>query len=286
MLSHIALFEKELVYMGSLPANHQNEISLTQVRRIQLEILDSIHAFCQEKGLRYAMAYGTLIGAVRHGGYIPWDDDIDIMMPRPDYDIFIKSYQSEENRVIDLAESPVCVEMFAKISRVGTYMEDVYGRVLWGVNVDVFPIDGYPSPGNEATVNQLFHLNGLTPVVCPFYRAVRKNKPIWFFKYAVKRVLHPSIPNVLDLKMSISTRLREQSFEEASYAGAYFGDAGLNEFMEKEIFCSFTQVKFEGNCYPAPAQYDIYLRNLYGDYMTLPPEDQRVLRHCYKYYSI
>ena len=122
--------------------------------------------------------------------------------------------------------------------------------------------------------------------MCPFYRAVSKNKPIWFFKYAVKRVLHPSIPNVLNLKSLISTRLREQSFEKASFAGAYFGDAGLKEFMEKDIFCSYTEVKFENGYYPAPEQYDIYLRNLYGDYMTFPPEEQRVLRHCYKYYSL
>ena len=270
--------------MGSSLAHHQNEIPLTQVRRIQLEILDSIHAFCEEKGLRYALAYGTLLGAVRHEGYIPWDDDIDIMMPRPDYDIFIRSYQSDENKVIDLATSPVCVEMFAKISRVGTYMEDVYGRVLWGVNVDVFPIDGYPS--KVSTVNQLFHLNGLIPVVCPFYQAVSKNKLIWFIKYIVKRVFHPSTPNVLALKESITAQLREQSFEDSSCAGAYFGDAGLNEFMEKDIFCSFSSVKFEGGCYPAPLQYDSYLRNLYGEYMVLPPEEQRVLHHCYKYYSL
>lgn len=267
-------------------AHSQNEISLTQVRRIQLEILDSIHAFCQENGLRYALAYGTLIGAIRHEGYIPWDDDIDIMMPRPDYDVFISSYQSEENKVIDLSKSAVCVEMFAKVSREGTFMEDVYGRVLWGVNVDVFPIDGYTSTDNEASVNQLFHLNKLIPVVCPFYRAVSKNKMIWYFKYITKRILHPSIPNVLVLKNSISARLRELSFENASLAGAYFGDAGLNEFMEKDIFCSFTSVKFEGGFYPAPAQYDLYLRNLYGDYMVLPPEEQRVLRHCYKYFSL
>ena len=115
--------------MGGAFSHSWTEISIDRVRAIQLEILASIDSFCQENGLRYALAYGTLLGAVRHKGYIPWDDDIDIMMPRPDYDVFIKSYQSEENRVIDLSQSPVCVEMFAKVSRAGTYMKDVYGRV-------------------------------------------------------------------------------------------------------------------------------------------------------------
>lgn len=68
-------------------------ITTHELRKIQIEILKSIHNYCQENNLRYSLAYGTLLGAVRHKGFIPWDDDIDIMMPRPDYEQFLKGYR-------------------------------------------------------------------------------------------------------------------------------------------------------------------------------------------------
>ena len=117
-------------------------LTVEECKGIQLDILKSIDQFCREKQIRYSLGYGSLIGAIRHGGYIPWDDDIDLIMPRPDYDRFLSEYASEQNEVLDMETSGLCVETFAKVCRKGTLMVDrELKRSLWGVNVDIFPID-------------------------------------------------------------------------------------------------------------------------------------------------
>ena len=118
------------------------KVGLEEMKRIQLEILDDVDRFCRETGLRYSLCGGTLLGAVRHKGYIPWDDDIDILMPREDYETFIRTYRSDKNTVLDLRKEGTTVEVVVKVSRNGTWMTDqTLGRTLWGINIDIFPVD-------------------------------------------------------------------------------------------------------------------------------------------------
>lgn len=130
-------------------------INLNEQKRIQLEILDDIHMFCLQNGIRYSLAYGTLLGAIRHQGYIPWDDDIDLMMPRTDYEKFLRSYKSEKNEVLDLRNNDCTIELFSKVSRKGTLMmtqrkAEVYGELilifsLWMVSQMIMGDIGKPS---------------------------------------------------------------------------------------------------------------------------------------------
>lgn len=257
------------------------------VRSIQLQILEEIDAFCKAEGLRYSLAYGTLIGAIRHKGYIPWDDDIDLLMPRPDYDRFLRGFHSEKNEVIDLSASNVCVETFAKVSRKGTVMVDRgLGRVLWGVNVDIFPIDGAPEAGLAEYYASMCRKREWISRLCPFYKVVGKDKAKWFVKYCLKRLRYPHLGDCATVKAGINADLRACRFEDAPLAGAYFGDDEIREFMPREWFESYTELEFEGKRYPVLTHYDDYLCRLFGDYMQLPPEGQRVTHHMYDTYVV
>ena len=130
------------------------QISADELKEIQLNLLNNIDHFCKSNGIQYFLAYGTLIGAIRHDGFIPWDDDIDIAMPRPDYDRFIKKfnayskdYQVEDYSITDNYPTP-----FAKVIDTRTEMRmTLYNQRSSGVYIDVFPIDGI---GNA---NQIKH---------------------------------------------------------------------------------------------------------------------------------
>lgn len=255
------------------------------IKEIQLDILNEIDSFCKKSRIRYSLAYGTLIGAVRHKGYIPWDDDIDILMPRPDYDRFLNSFHSDQCAVMDLSLSNNCVETFAKVCRKGTIMVDrALKRTLWGINVDIFPIDGAPDPGLEDHYATMSKKREWISRLCPFYRVVGKNRLQWFLKYCIKRLRYPHFGNCADVKASINAELRTYTFDESPLAGAYFGDDGIREFMPRKWFESFTDMEFEGRYYPVISHFDDYLRRLYGDYMQLPPEDKRVSHHLYDVY--
>ena len=257
-------------------------IDSKHLKKIQLSILDEIDAFCKAQGLRYSLAYGTLIGAVRHQGYIPWDDDIDLIMPRPDYDRFLREFRSEENEVLDLSKSDVCVETFAKVCRKGTVMIDrKLGRALWGINVDIFPIDGAPEEGLTEHYETMCRKREWIARLCPFYKAVGKDKLRWFAKYCLKRLRYPSLKSCAGVKQAINEDLRSCRFGETPLAGAYFGDDAIREFMPAEWFLEYTELPFEGKPYPVLAHYDDYLRRIFSDYMQLPPEEQRVSRHDY-----
>ena len=262
-----------------------NLLNTAEIKQIQLAILDEIDAFCRQRGLRYSLAYGTLIGAVRHKGYIPWDDDIDLLMPRPDYDRFVREFQSEQNEVLDLSQSNLCVETFVKVCRKGTRMIDrKLGRALWGVNVDVFPIDGAPEEGLEEHYGAMCRKREWISRLCPFYRTVGKDKFRWFVKYCLKRLRYPSLKNCAGIKQAINEDLRACRFGETPLAGAYFGDDDIREFMPTEWFTEYTTLEFEGKEYAVLTHYDEHLKRLFGDYKQLPPEDERISRHDYDSY--
>lgn len=257
------------------------KIDLNELRSIQLDILSEVDEFCKQKGIRYSLCGGTLLGAVRHKGYIPWDDDIDLMMPREDYDRFAREFHSERSVLQDLREDPNVIEFFLKVFRKKTMMKDTqFGRNLWGIYIDIFPIDGVPESFNEHC-GHIQRLRDKLPRVCPFYKTVSKNKPLWFAKFIFKRMAFPFYGSVLDIKKEIETAAHSAPFETSPNAGVILGSYGIREVVKKSVFDTYIDLPFEGRMFPAIKEFDIYLRAIYGDYMKLPPVEQRVTHHLY-----
>ena len=257
-------------------------IDTEESKRLQLEILDGIDRFCQERGLRYSLAYGTLIGAVRHQGFIPWDDDIDLMMPRPDYDRFRKEFRAEGLYLVDLAGRDDCVETFVKVCKEGTVMVDKnFGRELWGVNVDVFPVDGAPSEGLEGHYASLNALREKAFQICPYYKSVPAGRFPLMLKYALKRLRYFYPGSFRSLKQKLVEGQKALSFDSCETVGVYFAAEKTRTFLEKNVYEEIGKLPFEGREYPALIHIDAYLTQLYGDYMKLPPVEKRVSHHAY-----
>lgn len=260
----------------------KRKIELEEMKRIQLEILDDVDRFCRAQGLRYSLCGGTLLGAVRHKGYIPWDDDIDIMMPRDDYEQFIRSYKSDKNIVIDLREVPTTVELCVKVSRKGTLMTDkLLGRSLWGINIDIFPIDGIPSD-YQGLLDEILQLRNRLGQICPFYNVVHAHRILWFIKYCIKRIIYFYPGSFLSLKERINRLASQYNLDAMPLGAAVFGSYGKREVIPSDTFMHFTDICFEGKNYMAIQDYHTYLHALYGEYMKLPPEKDRVSHHLYE----
>ena len=257
------------------------KIGLEELRRIQLEILEDVHLFCRQNGIRYSLCGGTMLGAVRHQGYIPWDDDIDLMMPRPDYERFAATYKSSRNRLIDLRNHPACVELCLKVERNDTVLKDLaLGRTLWGINIDIFPIDGAPERAVEHCM-QILSLRRRIARICPFYKVVESRKAVWFLKYVVKRILFPYPTSFLSLKQGVDRKAAACRMEESALSGVILGSYAEKELVPTAVFESFFPTPFEGKEYMAIEGYDTYLSAIYGNYMELPPEEKRVTHHLY-----
>ena len=122
------------------------EISPAEFRVHMMDILQDMQRFCDEKGLRYYLSYGSLLGAVRHKGFIPWDDDIDIWMPRPDYERFAKEYDHPYYKVLSAWTDKNYPLDFPKVHDIRTKVVEEGGDGEWGVFVDIFILDGIHSP--------------------------------------------------------------------------------------------------------------------------------------------
>ena len=257
------------------------KITSERLKQIQLSILDDIHSFCTENGLNYSLCGGTLLGAVRHKGYIPWDDDIDLMMPREDYERFIRTYTSDENYLLDLRESDVTVELCVKVCRKNTSLVDkTLKRNLWGVNVDIFPIDGAPDNFAPFCEDILWDRNTLSHI-CPFYKVVSRKKLKWLAKYFIKRVLFPYSGNVVQLKYAIHEKASATGLGNDGLGGVILGSYGDREVVPSCVFADYTLYEFEGKQYRGIRDSHAYLSAIYGDYMKLPPPEKRISHHLY-----
>lgn len=259
-------------------------IDKTEMQKIQLDILDDIHQFCITNNIRYSLAYGTLLGAVRHKGYIPWDDDIDLIMPREDYERFIKEYRSDCNEVLDLSKSDACKELFVKVSKKNTIMKDcLLGRELWGINVDIFPIDNIMDNYKEL-LDKYHKLKKKLYRFCPYYKGAEHKKISLFLKNLIKRIVFLYPYNILRIKKQINDLA--QTSKKTTKAGLLLNGYGENEFFDKELFEKYSTILFEGKYYNTISDYNKYLSQIFGNYMQLPPEEKRRSDHLYNAYII
>lgn len=259
------------------------KINATQLKEIQLQILTEVDFFCKAKNIKYCLAYGTLIGAIRHKGYIPWDDDIDIVMLRPDFERFISSFSASNSRykVICNELQSDCYYPFAKVLDTKTvlYEPDENGVKLC-VNIDLFAYDAVPDRTSGNKLNRkLAKFNFLNVVQFKLYRSKK------WYKRIPKLILHHILklyPKGYFASKIVKNARKYEEIGLSQYVGGFtsVGD-GL---CDRSVFDSYILKEFEGREYPVPIGYDVWLTAIYGDYMQLPPVEKRITHHTFKAY--
>ena len=253
-------------------------INLDELKSIQLDLLQKTADFCEKNHLRYFLCGGTLIGAIRHKGYIPWDDDIDIAMPREDYDKFVKTFNKQGNyyQVVNLDTNPKYEYCFAKVYDNRTIMKELhYPGCTFGVCIDVFPADGVKTTAQISKIKLLRKFLN-TKRANYFHRTLLKKVINTFGKFLLLPFSAHQIATWMD------NEARKYTFGSLPKAGVIANPFGPGEMVDKSVFDSDIYREFEGREYRVPIGYDTWLRSVYGDYMQLPPEEHRVTHHTFE----
>lgn len=252
-------------------------IALDELKLIQIDLLQKIADFCESQGLRYFLCGGTLIGAIRHKGFIPWDDDIDIAMPRPDYERFLDTFNQSGNyyQVKSLKTDPEYAYSFAKVCDNRTILKELHYVGDIGVYVDVFPADGAKG--------------ALQIYIIQMLRKFLHTKRANYYKRKTSKKIINTIGKLLLLPFSarqiskwMDKVTRKYPFGSLPHAGVIANPFGPGEIVDKAVFESDVYQEFEGRNYRVPVGYDTWLRSVYGDYMQLPPERDRVTHHTFE----
>lgn len=261
------------------------EINLEELKDLQLQMLKKIDEFCVKNNIKYFLSYGSLIGAIRHHGYIPWDDDIDIAMLRDDYNRFLSSFNGS---VKDLEVNAPELNWnfyapYANVYDTRTVLiegDNGHHGLEMGVKIDVFPFDALPKSDFIYTITWKliqFLQYGLKTkrVLTPFRKLTIKDK---FLKVFFSCIPY-SLIQISIHKLATSSRMTEDS-DVMLRTMVVYG----RKRAKMDIFKEDKYVPFEGYSFPVPVGADELLRLFYGDYMKLPPEEQRVAKHGFTAY--
>lgn len=258
---------------------HGELLTVKEQQEVMLEIMKSIHNFCVKHNIRYNMLFGTLLGAVRHKGFIPWDNDIDIGIPRPDYDRLISLLNAGEKVGEHYYHLHYTTDenYFYQITRIcddRTYVEPKYIRKKikkMGVWVDIFPIDGIPdcTPAGILRRIRLFINKNLQNA--DIY-AVRGKKGI---TNKFKLVSVKIFPNAKKRNYLIDRILRATPFESAKTVGDMEDRHEIVFPQTQDDYNAAILMPFEDAEFYAPKNWEKFLKHVYGDYMQLPPENKR-----------
>lgn len=258
-----------------------------ELKEVQMGILMAIHEFCEAHRIRYSLAAGTLIGAIRHKGYIPWDDDIDIYLPRQDYERLIKEFPATYGHYAlnSLERNPRWNRPYAKAYDTRTIEEEEVANNVegTGVGIDVFVIDEVPDDDRRwqsfrRKRKLLINIYMLKALKWRKERSLLKNLSVLGAKVLLWPFSYRWLARRIDKYIQQFTGEGNTSVFESCWALA-----ATNRFS-KDDFSDTVDVEFEQHRLKAMKGYDHYLRAFYGDYMQLPPEDQRITHHTFKAY--
>lgn len=259
------------------------EIDVQNLKKKQIEILDVMSQFCEKHDIRYWIDSGTLLGAIRHKGYIPWDDDVDTGMLREDYDKFLKLFNQENDRykVYSIENNLEYSYPFAKIVDTKTvlYEPDERGYKL-SVYIDLFVYDN--APDDETEVKKMFRKRIFLQKMRSLQWHHRPNGS--FIRRAliyIANVPMRLVPNGY-FERKIVENAKKFQYVDTKRVGNFTASEVVT--ADKEIFRDFVWVEFEGKQYKAPIGYDEWLRAFYGNYMELPPIEKRISNHSFKAY--
>lgn len=271
--------------------------NLKEIQSLEYRILLRFTKLCEKYKLRYCLCGGTLLGAIRHEGFIPWDDDIDIIMPRPDFDELIKLYRNERLKNdlgdLEIASYDIDKNYIYPVTKIydKTTKIDLNDHIIsydLGVWVDIFVLDGVSENKiiNEIKFNYQKILTYLNVMCITRCGAERKNKLLTYGQLLlypifllIRRIGHSKFVYLLE------KNAKTYSFDKSKFVAVYAGRGGKKEIMPKKEFMEFKTAKFEDDEFYIPGNYQYYLKQLYGDYMKLPPENKRNSRHDIKVFK-
>ena len=269
------------------------EMTTRELQLFCLDILKDVHSFCVKNNIRYSLAYGSLLGAVRHNGFIPWDNDIDIYMLRSDYERFINSYKSDDYELAFFGEKSKydCLIAYARVFDV---KKSKAKNCCWvntdaGVWIDIFPVDVVPQSKQDfenlyqgcykywkkiqSKRVQFSHLNDVESFAKKLCMIARK-------------VIHLNGLNGHKMQKKYIERIRQEAKSmDESVSQLAVMDNGPVEHFPASFFSNLCLHEFEDCSFFILVDYKQVLSALYGDYMKLPPPEKRVPHQSYiKFY--
>ena len=262
------------------------EVPFEEIRRVQLSLLDALVKLCQEYHLRYYLSGGTLLGAVRHGGYIPWDDDIDVNMPRPDCEKLLQLTGGRINEHMEIGAFGGPVEHSCAFLRVydTDYLlrqEDGNGKIraYTNVSIDVFPIEGLPENKRRS---DLFYFVAKCLVNLKLVAYYRETTGKWDWHRIIRAMtrLPAKALGWRRLNRMVIRHAKKYDYDKSAYVGvATCHVHTFTERLPRAVYGEGAPVTFEGRTLTGPADANAYLSAIYGDYRKLPPKEKQVCKH-------
>ena len=266
-----------------------HKLTLKEIQQIEFNILKEFHRVCEENGFRYYLCGGTCLGAIRHHGFIPWDDDLDVMMPRPDYERFLELVR--QNKVFNnklkvncfLLKEEGSLLTCARIYDDRTRAEFKNFRLPpeLGCWIDVCPLDGLEptKKGRAQHFKRMRIIKDLYIITVTKLKRNRRSRAATVLQY----ILVPFLPFIRMVGPGSYQRwmnriARKLDYEASTYVGFLEG-YGAKKTLKKADMEPAILVDFEGSKFYTMANYNSYLTSIYGDYMTPPPVEKRVSRH-------
>ena len=263
------------------------QLSLQEIKQIELNLLKKFDSFCRENHIRYFLSNGTLLGAIKYKGFIPWDDDIDVFVPREDYNKIVTIFNDDNSYKLYAFERDCKYRFpFAKLCDLSTKKEEknTDNGVVLGIDIDIFPLDAWSDDLNKAKreakiINKKMHLLRLTKLV--------KSDSLNPIKRTIKRIVMIAL-KVIGSKFFVKSIINISKKNDGS-ENLYLGCKswciyGEREILPAEVFCNVIEVEFEGHMFPAPEGYDVYLKSLYGNYRLDPPTEKQKTHHFFLIY--
>ena len=262
------------------------KIDIDEQKRISIEILKNVKSFCEQNNITFFIAYGTLLGAVRHGGFIPWDDDIDIIMLRNDYDKFINSYKNSLYKCLSFENNNFYFP-YAKVIDTRTFIksETVVLNEPIGVGIDIFPIDYISDDMGKAKMIKRRFFVQYTLLRYSLYNNLSEISNKSFAKILV--YYFSKIFGFSFWKNEYKKKLKKFTCEKKRKYCALLPliNSGAKPIFNSEIFDTLSEYSFEDMSVPSVHDYDQFLSTVYGDYMTIPPVEKRITHDNKAYYK-
>lgn len=296
-LSNLQMRTSKSLYTDCFQEYSLSQSLLDELHSVLLEILLDVKQVCDDNDIKYMLSGGTMLGAIRHRGFIPWDDDIDIMMLRDEYnkfkDLFINSFSDKYDLVEPLSRDNYYNKM-VKIYKRGTKFVEIPFAGADSPNmvfIDLFLIENVPGPGfkrkclsniyNFAFKGASVALDYLYPSPVILEKS-RSNTDIRRY-YSFRRFLGFFFATFGGIRfyLRICDRIANQTTE-TGWKGIPSGISYEREIFPSEVFDDLIDVEFCGHMMKCPKNYDLYLNNLYGDYMTIPPKEKREVHVAYR----